>query len=74
MTNLPQSAVELLERVQAIVPALAAQAAALKGDVLAAKQQPADAKAAYRLALEKADPKSDAFRANVQLRLDALGG
>jgi len=66
------AALKLLEEKTA--DAFAAQAAALKGDVLAAKQQPADAKAAYRLALEKADPKSDAFRANVQLRLDALGG
>jgi predicted negative regulator of RcsB-dependent stress response len=53
---------------------MAAQYAALKGDVLVAKNNPADAKAAYRLALEKADARSGAFRASVQLRLDALGG
>jgi predicted negative regulator of RcsB-dependent stress response len=51
-----------------------AQYAALKGDVLVAKNQPAEAKAAYRQALEKADARSGAFRASVQLRLDALGG
>ena len=53
---------------------LEAQYAALKGDILAAKSKPADAKAAYRLALEKADARSAGFRDNVQLRLDALGG
>jgi predicted negative regulator of RcsB-dependent stress response len=51
-----------------------AQYAALKGDVLVAKRQPAEAKAAYKLALEKSDERSAAFRASLQLRLDALGG
>lgn len=51
-----------------------AQYAALKGDVLVAKAQTADAKAAYRLALEKADKSNETFRTGVQLRLDALGG
>ncbi len=51
-----------------------AQYAALKGDVLVAKAQTADAKAAYRLALEKADQSNETFRTGVQLRLDALGG
>jgi len=55
-------------------PAMAAQYAALKGDILVAKGKAAEAKAAYRLALEKADERSGAFRASVQLRLDALGG
>jgi predicted negative regulator of RcsB-dependent stress response len=55
--------------------AVAAQYAALKGDLLLAKGQPAEAKAAYRLALEKSDERgAAAFRASVQLRLDALGG
>ena len=53
---------------------LAAQYAALKGDLLVAKQQPAEAKAAYKLALEKTDERNAPFRASVQLRLDALGG
>lgn len=52
----------------------AAQFAAMKGDILVAKAQTEEAKAAYRLALEKADKGNDAFRAGVQLRLDALGG
>ena len=53
---------------------LEAQYAALKGDILLAKDKAAEAKAAYRAALEKADRKDTAFRASVQLRLDALGG
>jgi predicted negative regulator of RcsB-dependent stress response len=55
-------------------PTMAAQYALLKGDVLVAKGKAAEAKAAYRLALEKSDERSGAFRASVQLRLDALGG
>ena len=51
-----------------------AQFAAMKGDILVAKAQTEDAKTAYRLALEKADKGNEAFRAGVQLRLDALGG
>ena len=53
---------------------LEAQYAALKGDILVAKSKPADARAAYRLALEKTDARSAGFRNSVQLRLDALGG
>lgn len=45
--------------------------AALRGDVLVAKGQPAEARAAYQLALEKAD---GPLRDSVQMRLDALGG
>jgi predicted negative regulator of RcsB-dependent stress response len=55
-------------------PALDAQYAALAGDIFAAKGQTAEAKGAYRLALEKSDPRGGAFRTSVQLRLDALGG
>ncbi len=54
--------------------AFTAQFAAMRGDILVAKAQPAEARAAYRLALEKADKTSESFRAAVQLRLDALGG
>ena len=50
------------------------QYAALKGDILVAKNKPDEARAAYRAAIEKADAKSSAFRSSVQLRLDALGG
>jgi predicted negative regulator of RcsB-dependent stress response len=54
-------------------PAMAAQFAALKGDVLVAQGRAEEARAAYRLALEKSDARGGAFRASVQLRLDALG-
>lgn len=54
--------------------AYAAQAEALRGDLLLAKNQRAQAKEAYRLALEKAGSQGGAFRESVQLRLDALGG
>jgi predicted negative regulator of RcsB-dependent stress response len=55
--------------------ALAGQYAALRGDVLVALKRIEDARAAYRLALEKSDPQRHAaFRETVQVRLDALGG
>jgi predicted negative regulator of RcsB-dependent stress response len=54
--------------------AYAAQVAALRGDVLLAKNQRAEAIAAYRQALEKAGSQGGAFRESLQLRLDALGG
>ena len=53
---------------------LEGQYAALKGDILLARNKPEEAKAAYRLAIEKTDARSGAFRNSVQLRLDALGG
>jgi len=51
-----------------------AQYAALKGDVLVAKNQPAEAKAAYKIAAEKAEKQDQAFRDSVRVRLEALGG
>lgn len=50
------------------------QYAALRGDVLLAKNQPAEARAAYKLALEKAGRDEGAFRESVRMRLEALGG
>ncbi len=52
----------------------AAQYALLKGDILVSKNQAAEAKAAYKLALEKGAKQSGTFRDGVQMRLDALGG
>jgi predicted negative regulator of RcsB-dependent stress response len=52
----------------------AAQYAALKGDVLVAKQRSAEAAAAYRSALEKAAKDDQAFVQSVRMRLEALGG
>jgi predicted negative regulator of RcsB-dependent stress response len=68
----PDEALKLLEAPHAAP--LAPQYAALKGDILVAKNQPTEAKAAYKLAIEKTDERNAAFRASVQLRLDALGG
>ena len=51
-----------------------AQYAALKGDILAARGQPAEAKAAYKLAIEKAGAQDGQFRESLRMRLDALGG
>jgi predicted negative regulator of RcsB-dependent stress response len=50
------------------------QFAALRGDILVAKNQPADARAAYQLALEKSGMEQGAFRESVRMRLEALGG
>ena len=54
----------------------AAQYLALRGDVLTAKNQAAEARAAYKSALELADKARDnsAFRESVRMRLEALGG
>lgn len=51
-----------------------AQFAALKGDVLVARNQIEEAKAAYRVALEKAGQDERAFRDSVRIRLEGLGG
>ena len=48
--------------------------AALRGDVLVARNQPGEARAAYQLALEKAGRQDGAFRDSVRMRLEALGG
>jgi predicted negative regulator of RcsB-dependent stress response len=66
-------ALKLLEAKHA--PAYDAQYAALRGDALVAKNQPAEARAAYQLALEKSGKEQQsAFRESVRMRLEALGG
>ena len=65
-------ALKLLEAKPA--PAYEAQYAALRGDLLLAKNQAAEARAAYKLALEKAAGKDGAFEESVRMRLEALGG
>jgi len=55
-------------------PAYDAQYAALRGDVLVAKNQAEQARAAYRIALDKAGSGNAAFRESVRMRLEALGG
>ncbi|MGZ5093488.1 MAG: YfgM family protein [Burkholderiales bacterium] len=44
----------------------------LRGDVLAAAGKPAEARAAYQLALEKSEPNSS-YRRLIEIKLDALG-
>lgn len=51
-----------------------AQYAAMRGDILLAKNQAAEARAAYKLALEKSDKKDGNFQESVRMRLEALGG
>jgi predicted negative regulator of RcsB-dependent stress response len=51
-----------------------AQYAALRGDVLVAAKRPADARAAYQVALDKSVRQDGAFRDSVRMRLEALGG
>src|SRR2546428_1070060 len=55
-------------------PAYEAQYAAMRGDILLAKNQAAEAKAAYKLALAKSEKKDGAFQESVRMRLEALGG
>jgi predicted negative regulator of RcsB-dependent stress response len=52
--------------------AYAALAADLKGDVLTAQGKPAEARAAYQLALDKSDAASR-YRSLIELKLDAVG-
>ena len=52
--------------------AYAALTSDLKGDILAAQGKPAEARAAYQIALEKSDPASR-YRSLIELKLDALG-
>jgi len=47
--------------------------AAARGDVLFAQKKLAEAKAAYKEAIERADTKDGALRESLQLKLDALG-
>jgi predicted negative regulator of RcsB-dependent stress response len=55
-------------------PAYDAQYAALRGDALLGKNHAQEARAAYKLALEKAAQKEGAFSDSVRMRLEALGG
>jgi predicted negative regulator of RcsB-dependent stress response len=45
----------------------------VRGDVLAAAGRKADARAAYRAAMEKADPRDSGARELLQLKMDSLG-
>jgi len=69
-----EEALKLLEAAHAA--AFDSQYATLRGDILLAKGQPAEARAAYRTALEKADKEREnaAYRESLRMRLEALGG
>ena len=54
-------------------PAFQGLAAQLKGDILAGQGKVADAREAYKLALEKLGDKSP-IKPLVEIRLDGLGG
>jgi predicted negative regulator of RcsB-dependent stress response len=54
-------------------PAFEALFAAGRGDILVAQKKPAEARAAYRAALDKAGDKDAALRESLRLKLDALG-
>jgi len=45
----------------------------LKGDILLAQKKTAEARGAYRSALEKVDPKDVSMRESLRLKLDSLG-
>ena len=54
-------------------PAFEALFAAERGDVLVLQKKPAEARTAYRSALDKASDKDGALRESLRLKLDALG-
>jgi len=54
-------------------PAFEALFAAQRGDILVVQKKPAEARAAYRAALDKASDKDGALRESLRLKLDALG-
>ncbi len=62
---------KLLE--EAFDPAFQGLAGQIKGDILVAQGKPAEARAAYKLALEKLGDKSP-LKPLVEIRLDGLGG
>ncbi len=45
----------------------------LRGDIFVTQKKPAEARAAYQAALEKADKRDRSIREQIQLKLDALG-
>ena len=54
-------------------PAFEALFAAQRGDILVVQKKPAEARAAYSAALDKASDKDGALRESLRLKLDALG-
>ncbi|HEX9194092.1 MAG TPA: tetratricopeptide repeat protein [Burkholderiales bacterium] len=70
--NAPEAALKVLEaKPESSFEALYASQ---RGDVLAAQKKVAEARAAYRTALEESAPDNGALRETLRLKLDALGG
>jgi predicted negative regulator of RcsB-dependent stress response len=67
----PDEALKVLEAKPE--PAFESLFAAQRGDILVSQKKFAEARAAYRLALDKADEKDPVLRESLRLRLDALG-
>jgi predicted negative regulator of RcsB-dependent stress response len=65
------AALKALEAVPA--PGFEALYASARGDVLLAQKKTAEARAAYRAALEKVEPGDGPLRGSLRLKLDALG-
>jgi predicted negative regulator of RcsB-dependent stress response len=70
--NAPEAALKVLEAKPE--PSFEALYASQRGDILAAQKKVAEARAAYRTALEKSSPDNGALRETLRLKLDALGG
>ncbi len=70
--NAPEAALKVLEAKPE--PSFEALYASQRGDVLAAQKKVAEARAAYRTALEESAPDNGALRETLRLKLDALGG
>ncbi len=70
--NAPEVALKVLEA--KLEPSFEALYASQRGDILAAQKKIAEARAAYRTALEKSAPDNGALRETLRLKLDALGG
>jgi predicted negative regulator of RcsB-dependent stress response len=67
----PDEALKVLE--EKPDPAFEALFAAERGDVLVVQKKPAEARAAYRAALDQAGDKDATLRESLRLKLDALG-
>ncbi len=66
-----EDAIKLLDNAPA--GEFASQFAALKGDILVSKGQKSEARAAYKIAIDKVDAKNSAQKERLQSKLDALG-
>jgi predicted negative regulator of RcsB-dependent stress response len=67
----PDEALKVLE--EKPDPAFEALFAAQRGDILVVQQKPAEARAAYRAALDTATDKDGTLRESLRLKLEALG-